>query len=133
MQQNGWVLDWRAIRLELRRLRSAQHRTPKLFAAASSISSATIYRVEGVDTKKHKDYKPDLETINAGFAATKASLEHFLMTFDGVYLSQQSGTTFGDKGGVDSPPGANKDEHRSLPSSDAVVPGPRRRRSPNLP
>ena len=92
--QNARVLDWTAIRAELRRLRDANNLTREELQAASGVEKTTIYRVE--NTKELPDYKPDFDTIGAMLAAMEITLSEFfakIETDQGLRASADSVTT----------------------------------------
>lgn len=80
--QNAWVLDWTAVRAEVRRLRAENNLTRQELQALSGVEKTTIYRVE--NTKELPDYKPDFDTIVRLLTAMEVTVSKFFARIEGL-------------------------------------------------
>lgn len=79
---NARVLDWPALRGELRRLRAENDLTREELQKLSGVEKTTIYRIE--NTKEMPDYKPDFDTVSALLVAMEITLSAFFARIEGV-------------------------------------------------
>lgn len=116
--QQFLVLDWRAVRAELRRLRDVNELTREALQKLSGVEKTTIYRIE--NTKELPDYKPDFETIEALLRAMEVSLSAFFLRIEGLPPTRQT-----DPESAHSTPSAGAGDDRALSaterSADALV------------
>lgn len=86
--QKSLVLDWRAVRAELRRLRDVNDLTREELQKLSGVEKTTIYRIE--NTKELPDYKPDFDTVDALLAAMDITLSDFFARIEGLPPTRQT-------------------------------------------